>query len=108
MLVGFSIHTDKVIKSLPLHESFDRYQHQLIQNEIESFVLLLNNIIKLKEKGAIGIDEARVKVDIHKHTMLTRLLHNGKFKLTDSNSIIHCLFDMTRDKLYKELDWILF
>lgn len=108
MLVGLSIHPDKLIKSLPQHDLFDRYQHQLIYNEIESFVLLLNNIIRLKEIGAVGIEEARARIDIHKHTMLTRLLHNGKFKLTDSNAIIHTLFDLTRDKLYKELDWILF
>lgn len=77
-----------------------------INNELQSFTLMLKWLKDMREKGEIGPEQARIHIDIQRNTMRTRLMAMPGMDMLMAENLLNVAIDAVRKDIYDYLGWV--
>lgn len=78
----------------------------IIHNELNSFVLMLLWIKDMQEKSEMDAAQARIHLDIQRHTMRTRLMSFPGISVQRADSLLNQCVDVIRKDIFDYLGWV--
>lgn len=78
----------------------------MVRNELNSFVLMLLWIKDMQQSSEMDTTQARIHIDIQRHTMRTRLMSFPGITLHGAEDILNQCIDVVRKDIFDYLGWI--
>jgi hypothetical protein len=77
------------------------------ENEFNSLLQILLWLAEMRKSNEMTTEQARIRVDIQKNTMRTRLMTLPSVGMVDAEHIINTGIDSIRTDFYTHMDWVI-